>query len=61
MQAQGRLLRWQLWLSQFSFSIEHIQRSKNSLAGSLTRELAIDSTTGDHQGRILAGEGENSK
>jgi len=31
MQAQDRLLHWQLWLSQFSFSIEHIQRPKNSL------------------------------
>ena len=24
MQAQGRFLRWQLWLNQFYFSIEHI-------------------------------------
>ena len=44
MQAQRRLLHWQLWLNQFSFSIEHIQRSKNSLADSLTREFA----NGDH-------------
>ena len=42
MQAQGRLLRWQLWLNQFSFTIEQIQGSKNSLADSLTRELAND-------------------
>ena len=47
MQAQGRLLRWQLWLNQFSFSIEHIQGSKKSLTDSLTRELA----NGDHQSR----------
>lgn len=40
MEAQGRLLRWQLWLNQFSFTVEHIQGSKNSLADSLTRELA---------------------
>ena len=57
MQAQGRLLRWQLWLNQFSFSIEHIQGSKNSLADSLTRELA----NGDHQSRTPAGKRENSK
>jgi len=44
MPVQGRLPRWQLWLNQFSFSIEHIQGSKNSLADSLTRELA----NGDH-------------
>ena len=36
MQAEGRPLRLQLWLNQFSFSIEHIQGSKNSLADSLT-------------------------
>ena len=40
MKAQGRLLRWQLTLNQFSFNIEHVQGSKNSLADSLTRELA---------------------
>ena len=57
MQAQGRLLRWQLWLNQFSFSIEHIQGSKNSLADSLTRELA----NGDHQSRTPAGKGVNPK
>jgi len=57
MQAQGRLLRWQLWLNQFSFSIEHIQGSKNSLADSLTRELA----NGDHQSRTPAGKGSNQK
>jgi len=47
MQTQERLLRWQLRLNQFSFPIEHIQGSKNSLADSLTRELA----NGDHQSR----------
>jgi len=46
MQVQGRLLRWQLWLNEFSFSIECIQGLKNSLADSLTCEL----TNGDHQG-----------
>ena len=40
MKAQGRLLRWQLTLNQYSFDIEHVQGSKNSLADSLTRELA---------------------
>jgi len=55
MQAQGRLLCWQLWLNQFSFSIEHIQGSKNSLADSLTREL----TNGDHQSRPAVKKGEN--
>jgi len=34
-----------------------MQGSKNSLAGSLTRELA----NGDHQSRTLAGKGGNSK
>jgi len=29
MQAQERLLRWQLWLNPFFFSIEHIHGSKN--------------------------------
>jgi len=61
MQAQGRLLHWQLWLNQFSFSIEHIQGSKNSLTDSLTRELANGSTAGDHQSRTLARKGGNSK
>ena len=50
MQVQGQLLRWQLWLNQFSFSIEHIQGSKNSLAESLTRELF----NSDHQSRPSA-------
>jgi len=57
MQAQGRLLHWQLWLDQFSFSIEHIQRLKNSLADSLPHELANGSTTRDHQSRIPARKG----
>ena len=30
MQAQWRLLRWQLWLKQFTFDIEHINGNKNS-------------------------------
>jgi len=57
MQAQGRLLRWQLWLNQFSFSIEHIQGSKNSLVDSLTGGLA----NGGHQSRTLIEKGGNSK
>ena len=61
MQAQERLLRWQLWLNQFSLSIEHIQESKNSLADSLTHELANGSTTGNHQSRTPAGKGGDSK
>jgi len=61
MQAQGRFLRWQLWLNQFFFSIEHIQGSKNSLADSLTRELANGSTREDHHSRTPAKKGEDSK
>ena len=57
MQAQWQLLHWQLWLNQFSFSIEHIQGSKNSLADNLTRELA----NGDHKSRTPAGKGEKFK
>ena len=57
MQAQGRLLCWQLWLNYFSFSIEHIQGSKNSVADSLTRKLA----NCDHQSKTPAGNGENLK
>jgi len=41
MQVQGRLLHWQFWFNQFSFSIEHILGSKNSLVDSLTRKLAM--------------------
>jgi len=55
MQAQERLLRWQLWFDQFSFSIEHTQGSKNYLTNSLTRELA----NSDHQGRTPTGKGKN--
>lgn len=40
MQVQGRLLRWQLWLKQFTFDREHINGNKSSLADTLTRELA---------------------
>ena len=47
MQAQGLFLRWQLWFNQFSFSIKHIQESKNSLADILTRKFA----NGNHQSR----------
>ena len=57
MQAQGRLLRWQLWLNQFSFFIEHIQGSKNSLIDSLAQDLA----NGDHQIRTPAEKGGDSK
>jgi len=57
MQAQGRLLFWQLWLNQFSFSIEHIQGLKNSMVDNLTHELA----NGDHQSRTPARKGGNSK
>jgi len=55
MQGQGRHLHWQLWLNQFSFSIEHIQGSKSSLADSLTREL----TSSDHQSRPPVRKGGN--
>ena len=57
MQAQGRLLRWQLCLNQFSFSIEHIQGLKKSPVDNLTRELV----NGDHQSTTPVGKGENSK
>jgi len=40
---------------QFSFSIEHIQVSKNFLVDSLTQELS----NGDHQSRTLTEKGEN--
>ena len=42
MKAQGRLMCWQLWLNQFSFSIEHTQGSKNSLTDNSTRVLTHD-------------------
>ena len=61
MQAQGQLLRWQLWLNQFSFSIKYIQGSKNSLADSLTHELANGSITCDRQSRTPAEKEGNSK
>jgi len=57
MQVQGRLLRWQLWLNQFSFSIEHIQGTKNSPEDSLTCVFA----NGNHQSRPPSENGENSK
>ena len=44
-QVHERLLHWQLWLNQFSFSIEYIQGTNNSLVDNLTQEL----TNGDHQ------------
>jgi len=53
MRVQGQLLHWELWLNQFSFSIEHIQGLKNSLADSPTRELA----NGDHQSQPPARKG----
>jgi len=55
MQAQAQLLRWQLWLNQFFFSIEYIQGSKNSLADILTQELA----NGDYQSQPPARKGGN--
>ena len=56
-QAQGQLLRWQLWVNQFFFSIKYIQGLKNFLADTLTCEVA----NGDHQGRTPIGKGENPK
>jgi len=53
MQVQGQLLHCHLWLNKFSFSIEHIQGSKNSLPDSLTQEL----TNADYQSRPPARKG----
>ncbi|XP_074325347.1 uncharacterized protein LOC141662740 [Apium graveolens] len=36
---QGRLVRWQQWLSRYSFDVEHIEGVKNCLADFLTREF----------------------
>ena len=47
MQAQGRLLRWQLWFNQFSFIIEHVQGWKNSMIDNLMCKLG----DGDHHSR----------
>lgn len=35
---QGRLVRWQQWLSRYTFDVEHIEGVKNCLADFLTRE-----------------------
>ena len=57
MLTQGRHLHWKLQLNQFSFFIEHIQGSKNSLVDNLTHELA----SGDHKSRTPIRKGGNSK
>ena len=36
---QGRLVRWQQWLSRYSFDVEHVEGTKNCLADFLTREF----------------------
>ncbi|ACB69767.1 replicase [Lamium leaf distortion virus] len=36
---QGRLVRWQQWLSRYSFKVEHITGVKNIFADFLTREF----------------------
>nr|WUF06597.1 reverse transcriptase [Angelica bushy stunt virus] len=36
---QGRLVRWQQWLSHYSFTVEHLEGSKNVFADFLTREF----------------------
>ena len=36
---QGRLVRWQQWLSRYSFDVQHIEGVKNCLADFLTREF----------------------
>lgn len=38
---QGRLIRWQQWFNYYKFTVEHIPGTHNSLADSLTRELAL--------------------
>lgn len=38
---QGRLIRWQQWFSHYKFDVEYIEGRHNSLADSLTRELAF--------------------
>ncbi|KAI3795216.1 hypothetical protein L1987_37865 [Smallanthus sonchifolius] len=36
---QGRLVRWQMWFSRYSFKIEHLEGTKNVLADCLTRDF----------------------
>lgn len=36
---QGRLVRWQMWLTRYDFDVEHIAGSKNVFADFLTREF----------------------
>ena len=57
MQVSGRLTRWQLWLNQFSFSIENAHGAKNSMVDSLTCECA----NGDYHKRTPVGKGGNVK
>lgn len=47
MQVQLILLHWQLQLNQFTFTNEYIQRIKNSLANTLTREFVNKSSIRD--------------
>ncbi|AEL30041.1 polymerase polyprotein [Dahlia common mosaic virus] len=35
---QGRLIRWQMWLSHYTFNVNHLKGEKNVLADYLTRE-----------------------
>ncbi|KAJ6397756.1 hypothetical protein OIU77_018712 [Salix suchowensis] len=37
---QGRLVRWQLWLQSFNFTVEHIAGTTSALADCRSRELA---------------------
>nr|AEB54984.1 polyprotein [Dahlia mosaic virus D10] len=36
---QGRLVRWQMWFSRYTFDIEHLEGLKNVLADCLTRDF----------------------
>ncbi|KAL4592879.1 hypothetical protein LXL04_005886 [Taraxacum kok-saghyz] len=36
---QGRLVRWKMWFSRYSFEVEHIKGEKNDFADFLTREF----------------------
>ena len=36
---QGRLVRWQMWFSRYSFEVEHLAGTKNTLADCLTRDF----------------------
>jgi hypothetical protein len=37
---QGRLVRWQLWLSYFNITFEHVAGINNVFADFLSREFA---------------------